>query len=94
MATEGKEKPSLIIKIAVRGGILFFLVLACMRFYAGYLEQEVAVISRAIERLSLQEMSINQQLSALKSPNKIFNYCRDNLKMNRSTNVYVIKNNE
>ena len=93
MAVDDKKKPGYIIKFALRGWIiflLFFLILAGMRFYTSYLEQEVAVITHAIEQLSMQEMSLNQQLSALKSPNRIYSYCRDTLKMQRSTSVGVL----
>ena len=84
--------PNFIVKLVIYCGITFFLILACMRFYAGYLEQEVAAISRTIEQLSMEEMSLSQQLSALKSPNMVYSYCKDTLKMQRSTNVGVLKN--
>ena len=86
-----KKKPSLIIKFAVRGGILFFLILAGLRFYASYLEQGVANISHTIEQLSNEEMSLKQQLSTLKSSNRVYNYCKDTLKMQRSASVGVLK---
>ena len=85
------ERPNILMKYALPGVIVFFLILAILRFYAGYLEQKVATMSRAIEQLSMEEVSLNQQLSALKSPNLIYSYCRDTLKMQRSTNVRVIK---
>jgi cell division protein FtsL len=88
--TVNEKKPNLIIKFALRGGIIFFLILAGMRFYSSYLEQKVADISSTIEQLSMQEMSLKQQLSTLKSSNRIYNYCKDTLKMQRSTNVGVI----
>jgi len=91
LTVDDKKKPGYIIKFALRGGIIFFLVLAGMRFYASYLEQEVTVTSHAIERVSMQEMSLKQQLSALKSPNRIYSYCKDTLKMQKSTNVGVLK---
>jgi len=90
LADVEKKKPSLIIKFALRGGIVFFLLLSGMRFYASFLEQRVAAISRTIEELSMQEMSLEQQLSTLKSSNRIYNYCRETLKMQRSNNVGVI----
>jgi len=92
LAIDNDKRPGFI-KYVLRCGIIFFLVLAGMRFYAGYLEQEVAAISRTIEQLSMEEMSLSQQLSALKSPNMIYSYCRDTLKMQRSTNVGVLKIN-
>jgi 5-bromo-4-chloroindolyl phosphate hydrolysis protein len=79
------------IKFAIHGGILFFLILAGMRFYASYLEQGVATISHAIEQLSSEEISLKQQLSTLKSSNKVYNYCKDTLKMQRSASVGVLK---
>ena len=85
------NKTNLLMKYAVPGAIIFFLILAALRFHAGYLEQRVADISRAIEQISMEEVSLNQQLSALKSPNMIYSYCRDTLKMQRSTNVRVLK---
>jgi len=85
-----KKKPSLIIKFALRGAIVFFLLLSGMRFYASYLEQKVASISREIEELSMQEMSLEQQLSTLKSSNRIYNYCKDTLKMQRGANAGTI----
>jgi len=91
LTVDDKKKPRFIIKFALRGGILFFLILAGMRFYASHLEQEVAVTTRAIEQLSMQEMTLKQQLSALKSPNRVLSYCRDILKMQRSANVGVLK---
>ena len=90
LSVENKKRPSLIIKFAIRGGIVFFLLLSGMRFYASFLEQKVAGISRMIEELSMQEMSLEQQLSTLKSSNRIYNYCKDTLKMQRSTNVGLI----
>ena len=93
MIIDDKKKPGYIIKFALRGWVLFlifFHILAGMRFYSSYLEHEVADITRAIEQLSMQEMSLNQQLSALKSPNRIYSYCKDTLKMQRSTNVWVL----
>jgi cell division protein FtsB len=91
LAVVNNKIPKFIIRLAVHCGIIFFLSLAGMRFYASYLEQEVAAISRVIEQLSMEEMSLNQQLSALKSPNIIYSYCKDTLKMQRSTSVGVIK---
>jgi cell division protein FtsB len=94
MAIANNKTLNFIIKFAVHCGIIFFLSLAGMRFYAGHLEREVAAISRTIEQLSIEEMSISQQLSALKSPNIIYSYCKDTLKMQRSTNVGVLKMNK
>jgi len=96
LVDESKGIPSFVIKLAIYGSILFFLALACLRFYASFLEQKVAVISHEIEQTSLQEVSLSQQLSALKSPNRIHTYCRDTLNMQRSANVVVleIKRNE
>ena len=91
MTVDDKKKPKFIIKFALRGGILFFLILAGMRFYASHLEQEVAITTRAIEQISMQEMSLKQQLSALKSPNRIRSYCKDTLKMQNSASVGVLK---
>ena len=93
LTVDDKKKPRYIIKFALHGGILFFLILACMRFYASFLEQEVAVTTRAIEQISMEEMSLKQQLSALKSPNRIYSYCKDTLKMHKSTNIGVLKTN-
>jgi len=87
---DGKKRSGFIIIFVICGGILF-LTLACVRFYAGYLEQEVAVTTRAIEQLSMEEMSLKQQLSALKSPNRVYSYCRDTLKMQKSTSVGILK---
>jgi len=92
LTTNDKKRPGLI-KCALYGGVAFFLILACLRFYASHLEHEVAAISRTIEQLSMEEMSLNQQLSALKSPNMIYSYCKDTLKMQRSNNVVVLKKN-
>ena len=91
LTVDDKKKPRFIIKFALRGGILFFLILAGMRFYASHLEQEVAITTRAIEQVSMQEVSLMQQLSALKSPNRIRSHCRDTLKMQNSTSVGVLK---
>ena len=85
------KMPKFVMKYALHCIVIIFLVLACMRFYAIHLEQEVAAISRKIEQLSIEEMSLNQQLSALKSPNMIYSYCRDTLKMQRSNNIIVLK---
>ena len=93
MVIDDKKKPGYIIRFALRSWVIFlmfFLILAGMRFYSSFLEHEVADITRAIEQLSMQEMSLNQQLSALKSPNRIYSYCRDTLKMQRSTSIGVL----
>ena len=90
MTVNEKKRPNYVIRILLCGGVLF-LMLACVRFYAGHLEQEVAVVTRAIEQLSMEEMSLKQQLSALKSPNRVYSYCKDTLKMQKSTNVSILK---
>ena len=93
MIINDKKKPKYIIKFALRGWILFILffhILAGMRFYSSYIEHEVADMTRAIEQLSMQEMSLNQQLSALKSPNRVYSYCKDTLKMQRTTSIGVL----
>ena len=85
-----RERPKFLVKSALCCGILFFLILAGMRFYAGHLEQEVALTARAIERLSREEESLRQQLLALKSPHGIYNNCADRLKMERAADVGIL----
>ena len=85
------KKPNYIKKITLPCVLIIFLILAFMRFYAVFLEREVAAVERAIERVSSEEMSLSQQLSALKSPNLIYSYCKETLKMQRSAGAGVLK---
>lgn len=78
------------IKWMVRMAVIFFLMIAGLRFYSSYIEQQVVEITRSIEEISAEEMSMKQELSALVSPIKIYDHCRLKLGMKRATDLTVI----
>lgn len=80
------------VKWIVRAAVLIFLLIVGLRFYASRLEQNAIGLTRSVEELQAEEMSLKQELAALMSPNRIFDYCRDKLGMKRATDIVVIKN--
>lgn len=77
-------------RFAVITVIIFFLSIAGLRFYASNLEQQVINLTRSTDEINAREMSLKQELAALVSPNRIYNYCKDVLGMKRAVDIVVI----
>ena len=63
--------------------------LGFFRFSASQLEYRLSVIERSIERYSAEERELEQSLSSLTSPIKIYSYCKDRLGMNTANQDIV-----
>ena len=71
--------PIIMISVIIAG--MFLLGLGVLRFYAFRLECHLAEINQQIYSLELEELSLNQKLASLRSPERIYTIAQNRLGM-------------
>ena len=74
----------------VGGGLLLIALLGFLRFHAAHLAYQLDSINESIQQYVAEETRLQQELSALVAPIKIYTYCKECLGMQKVLRVEAL----
>jgi len=86
--TKSSICPIIIVSVIIAG--MFLLGLGVLRFYAFRLECQLAEINGKIHVLELEELSLNEKLASLRSPERIYTIAQNKLGMQGNSDILQI----